>query len=90
MNLPFSIAFSSIMMLMITGMVYSTIGDSKEACKDNTDNDKLVFCIKTMDEIKQVVQYGWFAYIGGIALLVISSYRNKELQKKATVEEDKK
>lgn len=79
--------FGSIMMLAITGLVYSFIGDSKEACKDNTDTNIFNKCVQVMNDVKNVVSYGWILYLSAIPLFFITQYRTKNINEQVKVKQ---
>lgn len=83
--------FGSVMMLAITGLVYSYIGDSKEACKDNTDQGMFSKCLQVVNDIKSLVRYAWVAYLIPIPLFFVINYkREKKLTKRCKHEGGRK
>lgn len=66
----------SIMMLAITGLVYTFVGDENEACKDNKDKTIFAKCLQAMNNVKNVVIYGWVAFLSVIPIFFIINYKN--------------
>jgi len=77
MNLKSALVFGSIMMSMLTILVYGTIGDSKAFCTQNPLKEKLDLCLNTMNLMKLIITFSWLPYISGFVYLLIGIFKKK-------------